>query len=95
MVIETSSIIQDLQKHANEETLEFISEIPEAFNCPLILATITRWRDIRDYFNKPIRVYLVCHNPIVEKYTARVISGYENMYVTFIPPKRKEMLELD
>ena len=95
MVSETRNIIQDLQARPIGEFIEFIGELPEALNCTIILATVNRWRDIRDYFDRPVRVYVSCRNPLVEKHVARLISGYDNLFITFIPYYRKEWLESD
>lgn len=75
------------------DIIELQAELPEALNVDILLGTVNLWRDLRDYFNKPIRIYTTCHNTVVEKYIEKVISGYQNLYLTIIPARHRDLLD--
>lgn len=75
------------------DILEIQTELPDVVLPQLLLGSVSRWVELRDYYSRPIRIYAVSDNPLVEKYIVGLVNNYKDLYITIIPKSRKEMLE--
>ena len=77
------------------DVIEIQTELPEVIHTNLMLGSMRRWLEIRDYYKRPVRIYAISDNPAVEKYVVGLVNNYKDMYITIIPSNRKEMLDIE
>lgn len=74
------------------EIIEISSELPSVIHVNILVGILNRWLQIRDVFNRPVRVYAISNNAQVEKYMVGLVNRYNDLYLTVLPETRKEWL---
>lgn len=89
MLIEDCSDIVRVLKNYNYfedlEIVEIMATMPSAVNVDVFIATVNRWRELQQMYNKPLRVYAYSYNPTVEKMFMQLIQPHEQIFLTPIP----------
>ena len=87
LVHDSSRLLYDLSRvHAERnEIIEFVADVPERPDPDLYIATVTRWKEVATYFQRPIRVYTYLYNEQSEKYLMQLTAKQSQIYVTVIP----------
>lgn len=93
MVRDDDTVMQNISALNLPEVIELRSELPELFNVKVLLGTVYRWKEIRDYFKRPVRIYGSCSNRQVERYLQQIVTSYTDIYLTVVPEERKEILD--
>lgn len=87
LVHDSEKLLYDLTRvHAERcQIIEFVTDVPEQPDPDLFIALVTRWKEVVDYFDKPLRVYTYLYNEQSEKYLVQLTSKQPNIFVTIIP----------
>ena len=85
--LDSSTLLYDLTRTnaANNNVIEFKVELPEQPNPDLYIALVSRWEEIHQHFNRPVRAYAYVYNPMSEKYIERLLTDHADIFVTIIP----------
>lgn len=95
MVKDDNEVMSNISILNLPDVIELRSELPQLYNVRDLLGTINRWKEIRDYFKHPVRIYGSCANPAVEKYLQKVVANYNDIFLTIVPVEREEMLDYE
>lgn len=92
LVEDNTNIIADLIEagyNPDSELVEMVTDLPSAVDIDVCIGTVMRWKNIREYFNRPIRIYAWSYNVIVEKYFLQLVQEVSDITLTVLPGELK------
>ena len=73
----------------DSEVVEIVTDLPSAVDIDVCIGTVMRWKSIREYFNRPIRIYAWSYNVVVEKYFLQLVQETDDVLLTVLPGELK------
>lgn len=84
--VDCENVMQEVSAYAYPtEVVELRAELPSYLNLSICDAQLRKWKDIQKSLGKPMRVYAVSYNILVEKWFSSALRSDENIFITAIP----------
>lgn len=68
-----------------DNTVCFRAVLPSMMSEDLMIAQLLRWLNIKDYFDKDVRVYALSASNVTERYMQSIVSQHKGLSLTALP----------